>query len=412
MQEYLRPGSPSERSPVDRRRELPAWASTLVVWVPGALAVLGMVSFGTYNIAPATELLELTFLLCVFAAAPWSRARPPILLLVLVTLLAVRFTAVIAEAQDPLWDALQAHKWLLYLVALTLIQGRKVSRTQPLALSVKIITVAAAVKYSVGFAAGGFGARPGVLTENNYELAMMAGLFAVVFPALGARRYAFLLLFGAVTLLSGSRSGSIALVVVVLYVVVTSPPRHPFLRYLLVLAALAATVVPLLIFQSRAQAVNSIDRLNFLEVFERETTDWTVWQWLFGTPPITELSTGSCGTLSYYVLLFADDGRCYSVILHAFVLRVVFDFGVVGLVLAFSALLILLTSAGVARSLRVTLVAIAFTNALSVSGPNNIYVIWPIAVAILFAGNAPPDHDLRHPPDTVEMRPVRVQEGK
>ncbi len=46
----------------------------------------------------------------------------------------------------------------------------------------------------------------------------------------------------------------------------------------------------------------------------------------------TPLLPASCADLSYYQTLFsyAGDGRCYSVILHSFIMRVIYDHGIIG----------------------------------------------------------------------------------
>lgn len=159
--------------------------------------------------------------------------------------------------------------------------------------------------------------------------------------------------------------------------------------------------IPALVYVSareerrRAASSTQVDRLNFLGVFLAEAQAFTALNWLFGTAPITPLSPGACHGLSYYESLFssAGDGTCYSVILHAFVLRVIFDAGLVGLAIAYGGAWYFMRRGRVRTGLAMTLLAIAFANGLSVSGLNNPYVALPILVAILAAAVPPPARD-------------------
>lgn len=75
-------------------------------------------------------------------------------------------------------------------------------------------------------------------------------------------------------------------------------------------------------------------------------------------------------------------------IFHAFVMRVIFDAGLLGLALAFGVIIYAMRKSGVSWLLTLCITAIALANGLSVSGPNNPWVAIVVLVAILLAGNS------------------------
>lgn len=156
-------------------------------------------------------------------------------------------------------------------------------------------------------------------------------------------------------------------------------------KYLLTVGAALAVLIPIYTFQQRSIGATSIDRLNFLNVFLAEAQTWNILTWIFGTTPITPLSSGGCSRLSFYESLFssAGDGSCYSVILHSFLMRVVFDAGLLGLLASILIPWLLMRWNYVSRLSALTLTGIAIVNGASVSGINNPYVALPILLAIL-----------------------------
>lgn len=361
--------------------------------VPAVVGATGLLAPSSYNLLPATTVLEVTFIAVAAVAIPRIRPNLVPFAALIAFVLMVRFTVILLGATAPLVDALQAHKWMLFLLLLTVLVGRGLPDVRWVDRVTVVLVVLALAKYVLVVAMEGFRARPGLLTENNYEAALLAGLVAVSFPRLGRRRLLVVLALGVVVALSGSRSGAVAFLIVAAYVAVSSGMAKRALGlFVSAVGVLGAVWFVVTVFIARAQSsLFTIDRINFLGVFWSETRDWGLLEWIVGTTPITPLSPTGCSTLAYYELLFAnpDEGICYAVILHAFVLRVVFDTGILGLLLAFGGLIFVMRAAGIERRLGIALVAIALANSLSVSGLNNIYVVWPIAIAILTAGSAP-----------------------
>lgn len=362
------------------------------------LLVAGIVSVplvGRFGPLPTTSLLDAWIILFVVTMFVRGRTRHWGLFLLLVGYGITRAVPALYTGA-PLEDFAQAYRWILYLVAFSLAVGRPWGPVGPLVKVTWLLIGMALVKSVLTFAVARDGARPGLLLENNFELALFSGLAAVIYRHLGRGKFSMVVAVGLLTVLSGSRSGAFAFVAFALYAVTQLPATRAnmFQRYLLAAAVPLLALVPVSIFASRTETVR-IDRLNFLDVFLYETRNWDPVNWVFGTSPITPLTEG-CSVLSFYQDLFAStgDGTCYSVIMHAFLLRVVFDAGISGLLIAFGVMYYVLRRAGVPYLLTATLLAIALTNSASVSGPNNPYVALPVLLAILianerFRGTAP-----------------------
>ncbi|WZO53154.1 hypothetical protein MRBLWH7_002009 [Microbacterium sp. LWH7-1.2] len=333
-----------------------------------------------------TTILDTWIILFVVASVIRGRTAMWGLFLLLIAYLMTRILpAVYTDA--PLEDFAQAYRWLLYLIAFSVAVGREWGPVQPLVRLMWFLLTMSLLKGAVTYVVVP-GDRPGLMLENNFELPMFAGLVAVLYPHIGRRRWLAVVLLGGATLLSGSRSGSLAFAVLAVYALSQVPMKNIAIRYFTLIAVPIMLAIPLWIFSERAANSTQLDRLNFLEVFLAETSQWGPVEWMFGTTPITPLSAGACFRLSYYQSLFSSegDGSCYSVILHAFLMRVVFDAGILGASIAFGVAWFTMRRASVRASLALTLIGIAISNSVSVSGLNNPYVAFPILLAILVAG--------------------------
>jgi len=341
---------------------------------------------GRFSPLPVTGLLD-AWLLAFLA---WALLKGKTRSLALLGLLGIYLLSRIVPAvffNAPVDDFLQAYRWILYLIIFAAAMGRKWGPTSSLWRVTLALLLMAILKSAVTLVVLGRGQRPGLLLENNFELALFSGLIVVTYPFLGKSRWLAVLGLGALTVMDESRSGAVAFVIVAGYAVSQAKSANLFLRYLLALALPALAFVAVLVFEARARASTGIDRLNFARIFLENTSDWNAIQWIFGTAPITPLSPASCLQLSYYESLFSSrgDGTCYSVILHAFNLRVVYDAGLLGLAIALVVTWLAMRKSGTSLATAVTLSAIAFTNGLSVSGLNNPYVALSVLLAVVLA---------------------------
>lgn len=380
-------------SEVDKRDAVPPFMNwVLSVMLIGA-GVISSFVLGRTGPLPVTEMLDVWIGLLALYLLIKTRIHTTTTILLLSAYMLTRIIPAIAT-DAPLFDFAQAYRWIIYLVVLCLAVGKTWGTVKPLIVTTWALMILAIVKGIITQLL--LGLRPGLLLENNFEIPLFAGLVVLVYGHLDKTRLLIVVTLGLLTVVSGSRSGVLAFVVLAMYAVSQTDRGNVFVRYLALVALPFAGLVAYSLFMDRAEGEVRLDRLNFLTVFLGETTDWTIIEWLFGTVPITPLSPGACSALSYYENLFSStgDGSCYSVILHSFFMRVVFDAGIIGVLISFGVMWFLMRRSKVPVSLILALLAIAAVNSLSVSGPNNPYVILPILLAVLGSFRSPDDQRL------------------
>lgn len=369
----------------DSRRRLPRSLTTALVVGLLASGIMGAVDVGGFSSLPTTVLLDVWIVALI--ALCLRRTTQPGLLYLTGGYLVVRVVlGLFGDA--PTYDLLQAYRWTLYLVAIVAVVGKRWGSPARLRRASLVLIGLAAVKSAAAFAIYGPGTRPGLFVENNFEIALFCGLVVVHYREFTAvQRQAAVAMTSLLVVLSGSRSGIVALVLLLGFVLAEMPWSRATKGVAAIYALPAMAYLSIAVFRSR-QTATRIDRLNFLDVFRSEVDRFGAGEWLVGTYPITPLAPRSCAALSYYESLFssAGDGTCYSVILHSFVMRVVFDAGLLGLTLSIAVPWIAMRRAGVRIPVAVTLIGIAVTNGLSVSGINNPYVALPMLLAVLLAG--------------------------
>lgn len=365
-----------------KRQIVPNFVRNLLCILLVIAAAVSVPFLGEFGPLPTTTMLDGWVLLFVFVTFVRGRIETVGVIGFLVIYLMTRIIPVLYN-DSPLEDFAQAYRWILYLVAFALAVGRHWGTPRGLVRVMWVLLGLAFIKALLTFAVRGPGERPGLLLENNFELALFAGLVICLYRFLGRGKFWAVLLMAGLTVLAGSRSGAIAFLILAVFAI--SQIKGATLKQLLVLVMPLLALVPLWIFQQRTVAGRQVDRLNFLDVFLEETSKWDLGTWIVGTEPITPLALGSCSRLSYYRLLFSSegDGSCYSVILHAFLMRVVFDAGIVGLVIAFGITWWMMRKAKVQFAVAFSLILVAGANSASVSGLNNPYVALPILLAIL-----------------------------
>jgi hypothetical protein len=105
--------------------------------------------------------------------------------------------------------------------------------------------------------------------------------------------------------------------------------------------------------------------------------DWGVSDWFFGSKFITPLPSSACQALSFYEQLFSrsGSGQCYSVILHSFWLRIIYDFGLTGVLFVFFVFFSILKTNSYGHIERNSLLVTMVLNGLSVSSFNSIFMV-------------------------------------
>jgi hypothetical protein len=349
------------------------------------LAMIGLFSYraDTLPVSPSAifELL-LVFSVALLASSVSRKFLLLSSLCLLYIVLSYLYAVVIRHAN--LFDFLQIYKLYLYLLYVPFLINKNVFTRQAIGWFVKFLLIVFFLKYFYAVFTG-LDDRPIIFRENNYELMFLALLFYLNYLLTGKVSVVWVVVLLAIFVLSGSRSAMVVLgtVLAAMYYKDIKVKYVPFYLALALIMFYGMYIV----FQSRLgeSGVEGIDRLRFLTLFFSEVENWSVLDFLLGAERITPMTDYTCSALSYYSDLFsyANDGRCYSVILHSFVLRVVFDHGLMGLLFLLVFLYMALTYKGYSRVHAGVFLAVVFLNGFSVSSFNSVYYMLALTVFLL-----------------------------
>ncbi|MCO7221262.1 hypothetical protein [Klenkia sp. PcliD-1-E] len=360
----------------------PVLQEWLVLGSLAVLAVVGLLSPGRFNAAPAELLLEVAFFLASLSLVRRMTPAGQVMLVLAGGYVLLKVLLLLFFGDAGLLDFLLAYKSFVYVALLGAWVGADVFDRRRLARFTTFLVVVFLLKYGYSVALG-LADRPGVYLENNFELILLMGVFLLAHPHLGRERPWVFAGLAVTVLLSGSRSAALGLMVVYLFIYLRTSTRTWPLQ---VIGTGVVGYAVLLVFSARAQSDGGarLDRLNFLDTFLYEVRDWPLWEWLTGSFPLTPLSPGSCGSLAFYAPLFSktDPGVCYSVILHSYFLRAVFDHGLLGIALLLVLLWVGLRRSGADRRPALALLALISVSGLSVSAFNNVFSAITVAICL------------------------------
>jgi hypothetical protein len=342
-------------------------------------SIFGLVRLDGYNYLNVTLILECFLIFSTVIAilgSPFKSQDLSILLAGVVSLGYVAFSAIISLifGGDNILDFLREYKVFIYILFLSMFVNYPMFSFKMTKSIFQFLIFAFIVKYSISVFLLEVH-RPGIFTENNFELCLLLLLFLALSDKFGTNKNIYFVLLSFIVIISGSRSGMASLLCIYF-----ASYNHKFDIYLLlkVLVGLALIIYSLNLVMSRiSDDVISTDRIRFLMVFFNEIREWGVLNYLFGTMPITPLQPVNCDQLSYYNSLnsFSGDGSCYSVILHSFILRVVFVHGGVGLVALIWFYWSIFRHLKVSRRKIIGFFGVVFCSSLSISSINSVYFI-------------------------------------
>jgi hypothetical protein len=358
-----------------------------------ALSILGLISLAlllTKHEAEFTVLiLEGVFMGYAFMAYWWQKKSAGIKSIVFVRwacffyFAASYIYAVDFQKADPL-DFLLIYKSFIYIFFLTFLSGKSLMTFEganrmffiSLALFFLKYTFAILIRHAD---------RPILYMENNFELMFVYALYLIRY-VINKEKFLLLLGFvGLITILSLSRSSLLMYSVLVLFVIYDSFKKTRV--FIIPGAVLVLGVVVSMIFAQRSSSLEDVDRYRFMLVWWSQVKDWDFFQWMVGAPRISRLSEAACSYMSYFKMMFSysGDGTCYSVVLHSFLLRVVYDHGILGLVFIIYACYNLLVRSGIRKDVTWVFITIVIINGLSVSSFNNLF--FAISMVFLMATN-------------------------
>jgi len=347
-----------------------------------SITALGsFIDINIYNLLKPNIVFELVVLLTLILLLPISKysLSSSIIIVLSIGYIIIQFiTFYLGGAPGTIADFLIIHKVFVYIVILVCVSCEKFISNNSILLIYKVVSVGMLIKYALSHLLG-IDDRPGFYTENNFELMLLLFLFLASVKIRQRLDIKNLLLIIVIVLLSGSRSGILCLASLFLFLDLSRYGISKGIKISSVSFVLALSI-GLFVFRLGNMSIEDIDRFQFLLVFINDVSGWTFIEWLAGNPAITPLSETGAGKLSYYHLLFSDykEGLAFSLLLHSFILRMIFDHGVLGLLFVFYSIWFVLKRSGLNRSEILSVIAVLFINSLSVSSLNSVYALWGI----------------------------------
>lgn len=407
---------------IQYRKKGQSLVAMLMMFLIIGLGIVGALSPWDYNVLPAVPMMELmVLLLSVLVFPPKSRLSWLFMLSAGAYLVATFIIAAFINDAHIL-DYVQAYKAFFYVALLCSFIGETLFKKEHVAKFFYVVLLLFFLKYSYSRLLGldsWVSQRPGIFTENNFELVFLILLLYLVLPVIRWRFLSFSTVM-LIIFLSGSRSAFLCFAVVYFFSVfrlgkgfikqwVLLFPLLIALAYGIVsdrmdisLGGGSGTTVQTpsmpalegrgsvatpeggeaveqepLTFRSFLERGASIDRVRFLLYFLNETEDWHWGNVLLGTQPLTPLSVQTCEDLSYWSELhsFSGDGSCYSVILHSYIIRVLYDHGVAGLLFLIVFTVYALRKSGYSWADTLCVLGVLLASSLSVSAFNSVFAV-------------------------------------
>ncbi|MBQ4860855.1 hypothetical protein J8L98_03980 [Pseudoalteromonas sp. MMG013] len=345
------------------------------------LSLVGIVSYSQYNLLPANAIFELLVLVSLLFIG--KRMQPSAWALFLLSLGYLLVTLALAKlrAVHPV-DYFIAYKTFFYLCILSFFSSKVLFGHAFVRKAWYALLGLFFFKYIVWTVLGAEG-RPGLFTENNFEIMFLLLIGCAVWSIRNHLTLYEWMALGGVTFLSGSRSGVICFLAMFVLLYIKEMNWKTILQLGLV-GGVGAGVAAIFISRLAGGGIEQIDRVVFFQGFLLGIADWGWWEYLLGSQTLTALPPEVCDRLTYYQSLFSakDPSICYSVILHTYITRTIFDHGFIGLFFIFFALNYLLKLSHVVTKARLAVLAILFLNGASVSSINSVYAVVGVMVIL------------------------------
>lgn len=340
-----------------------------------------------YNFLPATAILELLLAAIFFKYVSWRvdwlRAVIAAGAITYTLIASIRFFYGEFEYSS-FSDFVVQYKAFYYISIISLTDKNKLSAPDILFIF-RIIIVIFLIKYTAGKVFFDI-PRPGVYYENNFEL-MMPLLFFLYLAGVGILKFFDYLALTFLVAISGSFSAVVVCTFIFGKIIFSGKSGGLLLK---IAFSLFGFLIVAYFYEYKYQNIDSfhdIDRLKFLDVFLQEVKIFDIYKWVFGQTFMEPLSYQACLQLYWYQTLFSDAiyGNCYSVILHSFVMRALYDHGILGLLFLFLSLW-LIFYIKFNKSFATAIVVCVIVNGLSVAALNSVYIALPLVMIILAAG--------------------------
>lgn len=330
-----------------------------------------------YNFLPASLIFE-GLMLLFFSMSLVGRVNKKYLFFFFLSMLYIFYgfsNYLVVDNPGKLTDFLLIYKPFIYICMLSIFYGKVLFERSFLNQLYILISFAFFVKYVVSIFIFNID-RPGVFTENNFELMLLGLLFLSTYDddkKFDSVNYLLLVLIAG---LSFSRSAILFVLVIFFFLDFKGFLKNKLIKNVsLVFLVFVASVV----FLSRVgeSGIESVDRYIFLNHFLREMSNDGLWVWLFGKPPMTNVTFATASSLEYYYLVFSDHQNlvAFSAIFNSFILRIVFDHGVVGLGVIIYFCYTVVRTTTFSNRIALSVCSIVLINGLSVSSFQSVYFL-------------------------------------
>ena len=356
------------------------------------LAVFGIFSIYNFNVLPTKFLLiVLVSLLCIlFLSTTLIRGRVIVnkYLFVITTIsvfyIFVTFLNSVILHKVYFLDYCIAYLSFFYLIVLSILYNKIPIDPRIFKKFFYILLCFFFLKYLITRIFG-FMNRPGIFTENNYELLFLAFLILAYHHIYKKISFLWIVIIFSIYILSESRSGILILATLLIFIFSDFSRKKDLLRFFIIFIVSSISVFMVMKYRMASLSIEDTDRFRFFLVFLREIKGWNILNFLFGKHPLTPLSYQSCQELSFYKSLFSYSGKniCYAIILHAYVLRVLFNHGILGFIFVFYSVYKIILLSGYSNKEAFLVLLLLLINGLSVSSINNIFSV----LGLLFLTN-------------------------
>lgn len=225
--------------------------------------------------------------------------------------------------------------------------------------------------------------RPKLYSENNYEIPSLLCFFSIVQYHRKSESKILALFSYICSLISLSKSGLLEAIFV--YLKSKTAKLNIVNIFFLLIVSVIALFVIYYVFSLRTgeQDINDMDRVQFLFIFIELVSEFEFSELLFGKGVANELPISACIDLMYWANAISGDfAYCNATVFHSFILKLFYEFGLLGTILTLFCWYYYLTKS-YGGILGRTLFFIVFICSISVSGFSNSIVIWPLFLGLI-----------------------------
>lgn len=209
-----------------------------------------------------------------------------------------------------------------------------------------------------------------ILREQNFELI----LIVIIYLIINKKYYLFSKIIPGIILLAGSRSAFLSMMPILMRKI-----NIQTVFFTLILLSMFT-----FLFFDRVSNYENIDRISFAIRFLSDIKDVDLITIFFGQmqfTPLNVISPTTCEVLIRYDQFYDGSGNCYSPILHAELLRLVANYGIIGAIVIYSIFYALLTNS-FEKDIATALIIVFLLCSLGISALGNSIAV--IAVILTY----------------------------